>query len=97
MRTFLAGGDPSAACRAQIDQYTLADEPLIARLHEAAGWLMGYAALLFWAAIVVLSVQASLAAKNAAIDPDQFQPAVNGVAGRLPDHLSMPVPRDRAF
>jgi hypothetical protein len=62
MRTFLADGDPPATFCSRIGEYDFADRPVVARLNAIAGAMMELLGPMFWAALVVLLVQAELSA-----------------------------------
>jgi hypothetical protein len=62
MRTFLTDSDPSAIFRSRIREYDFADRPVVARLNAIAGAMMELLGPMFWAALVVLLVQAELSA-----------------------------------
>jgi len=62
MRTFLADGDPPAIFRSRVGEYDFAGRPVVARLNAVAGAMMELLGPMFWAALVVLLVQAELSA-----------------------------------
>lgn len=62
MRTFLADSDPSATFRSRIGDYDFAGRPVVARLNVVAGAMMELLGPMFWAALVMLLIQAELSA-----------------------------------
>jgi hypothetical protein len=60
MRSFSADGEPSALYASRVFENGLADQPLIAVLYAVTGCLMELLGPAFWAALVVLFVQAEL-------------------------------------
>jgi hypothetical protein len=62
MRSFLADGEPSAVFGSRIRNSDIIDRPEIAVLYAITGNLMEWLGPAFWAALVVLLVQAELAA-----------------------------------
>ena len=62
MRSFVGDGEPSAAFGARVSEFDFADRPGMAALYAVTGGLMELLGPVFWAALVVLLVQAELIA-----------------------------------
>jgi hypothetical protein len=60
MRTLLADGDPSAAFGARVSEFDFNDQPGITLLYAITGRLMEWLGPIFWAALVVLFIEAEL-------------------------------------
>jgi hypothetical protein len=60
MRSFSADGEPSVLYASRVFENGLADQPLIAVLYAVTGCLMELLGPAFWAALVILFVQAEL-------------------------------------
>jgi hypothetical protein len=69
MRSFLADGDPSAPFGSRSWNSDFPDQPEIAVLYAITGWLMELLGPIFWAALIVLFVQAELLTRTALITP----------------------------
>jgi|HubBroStandDraft_6_1064221.scaffolds.fasta_scaffold3116530_1 hypothetical protein len=63
MRTFIAGGEPSAAYAPPVDTGDLAKQPIVELLYAVTGEMMELLGPMFWAALIILYVQAEFLAR----------------------------------
>jgi hypothetical protein len=69
MRSLFADGEPSAPFGSRSWNNDFTDQPEIALLYATAGWLMELFGPMFWAALIVLLVQAELLTRTTLTTP----------------------------